>query len=98
VVAILIPIPSRAADTTAPAPTATQAFYDRITPSLVAVQFTFVGETVQKDLIVPGIVVDNQGLIMIPLAAVSENIPDEAVAEIQNHHPAPGCGQRRNRR
>ncbi len=81
-VAVALPISSRADDTPA-APTATQAFYDRITPSLVAVKFTFVGETEQKDFIVPGIVVDDQGLVMIPMSAVSEQIPDEQLQKFK---------------
>jgi hypothetical protein len=75
------PLPSHAAD--APAPTATQAFYDKISPSLVPVKYTFVGETVRRDLIVPGIVVSDQGLVMIPLAAVSEQIPDEQLKDFK---------------
>jgi serine protease Do len=76
------PLPLRAADNANP-PTATEAFYDRVTPSLVAVQFTYVGETLQKDFIVPGIVVDDQGLIMIPLSAVNDQIPDEQLQKFK---------------
>jgi S1-C subfamily serine protease len=67
----------------APAATAVQQLYDRVSPSLVAVKFTFVGETFRRDLIVPGIVVNDQGLVMIPLAAVSEQIPDEQLKDFK---------------
>jgi S1-C subfamily serine protease len=60
-----------------------QQFYDRVTPSLVAVQFSFVGETVQRDLIVPGIVVRSDGLVMIPLSAVGEQVPDEQLKKFK---------------
>ena len=76
------------APTTAPAlPPATPAvqpggdfakrLYEAVAPSLVAVQFTFAGEVQQADVIVAGIVVDDRGLVMFPLAAVSEQLPDE---------------------
>lgn len=83
-IAVAAPLCVSAADepSTAPA-TATQAFYDKITPSLVAVQFSYVGETVQQDYIVPGVVVDDQGLIMIPLSAVGEQIPDEQLKKFK---------------
>ena len=51
--------------------------YDAVTPSLVAVQYTFTGEVQQGDVIVAGIVVDDRGLVMFPLAAVNEQLPDE---------------------
>jgi serine protease Do len=66
----------------APAATATRQFYDRVTPSFVAVKFSFAGETFKRDFIVPGIVVDDKGLVIIPLQAVSDQIfPDE---QLQN--------------
>jgi S1-C subfamily serine protease len=54
-----------------------QQLYDRVSPSLVAVKYTFTGETVQQDVVVPGIVINDHGLVMISLAAVNEMIPDE---------------------
>ncbi len=51
--------------------------YAAVTPSLVAVQYTFTGEVQQGDVIVAGIVVDDHGLVMFPLAAVNEQLPDE---------------------
>ncbi len=79
--AAMFPRGSVAAD---PAPaSATQSFYDQVTKSLVAVKFSFVGETVQRDLIVPGVVVSDQGLVMIPLAAVNEQIPDEQLKKFK---------------
>ena len=57
--------------------------YEKVTPSLVAVQYTFTGETVQQDVIVPGIVVNDQGLVMIPLAAVSDALPDEQLKKFK---------------
>jgi hypothetical protein len=76
-------VPGSAGAVDAPAATAVQQLYDRVTPSLVAVKFTFVGETFRRDLTVPGIVVNDQGLVMIPLSAVSEQIPDEQLKDFK---------------
>ena len=51
--------------------------YDAVTPSLVAVQYTFTGEVQQQDVVVAGIVIDDRGLVMFPLAAVNDELPDE---------------------
>jgi S1-C subfamily serine protease len=73
-----VPVPPVVVPTIPAAPASpTQQFYDRVTPGLVAVKFTYDGETVQRDLIVPAIVVRSDGLVMIPLSAVGEQIPDE---------------------
>jgi S1-C subfamily serine protease len=58
-------------------PNFAQRLYDAVTPSLVAVQYTFTGETQQGDVIVAGMVVDDRGLVMFPLAAVNDELPDE---------------------
>jgi S1-C subfamily serine protease len=51
--------------------------YEAVTPSLVAVQFTFTGEVQQVEQIVPGIVVDDHGLIMFALVSYLEPLPDQ---------------------
>jgi S1-C subfamily serine protease len=60
-----------------------QAIYDKVTPSLVAVQFTYAGDTMQEDLIVPGIVVSDTGLVMFPMAIVNEALPDEQMTKFK---------------
>lgn len=48
-----------------------------VKPSLVAVKYTFKSEVGSHDLIGPGIVIDESGLVVIPLAIVSpQSIPD----------------------
>jgi len=48
-----------------------------VKPSLVAVKYTFKSELGSHDLIGPGIVIDDRGLVVMPLAIVSpQNIPD----------------------
>ena len=53
-----------------------QQLYDRVTPSLVAVQYTWESELGRRDLIFPGVIVSADGLVMIPLAGVADQIPD----------------------
>jgi S1-C subfamily serine protease len=62
---------------------AARQLYDRVSPSLVAVKFTYVGETYRRDLTVPGIVVGDDGLVMIPMQAVNEAIPDEQLKDFK---------------
>jgi S1-C subfamily serine protease len=59
-----------------------QAIYDKVSPSLVAVQFTYAGETVQRDFIVPGIVVSDSGLVMIPINLIGQ-MPDEQLTKFK---------------
>ena len=66
------------ADPVVPAgPNFARRLYDAVSPSLVAVQYTFTGEVQQGDVIIAGIVVDDRGLVMFPLAAVSDRLPDD---------------------
>ena len=78
--AVAVPAPPHlppAGPAVAAGPNLPQRLYDAVTPSLVAVQYTFTGEVQQGDLIVAGIVVDDHGLVMFPLAAVNDELPDE---------------------
>jgi serine protease Do len=68
---------------TAPALDAAQQLYERVTPSLVAVQYTLDTELGRRDLIFPGVVVGADGLVMIPLAAVSEQFPDSQLKDFK---------------
>src|SRR4051794_20820508 len=49
-------------------PDVAQRLYERVRPTLVAVQYTFNGELGRTDIIGPGIVVGGDGLIMVSLA------------------------------
>jgi len=57
--------------------------YDEVTPSLVAVQFQFAGETINRELIGPGVVIDADGLIMTPLALFNVGLPDEQLKDFK---------------
>src|SRR5262245_47298710 len=53
------------AQTTTPTatPSEAQALYDRVTPSLVAVQYTLEAERGRQEIIVAGVVVGDDGLV-----------------------------------
>ena len=57
--------------------------YEDVTPSLVAVQFQFAGETINRELVGPGIVVGDDGLVMTPLALFNVQLPDEQLKDFK---------------
>src|SRR4051794_26211387 len=66
-----------AASAAALAPAAVQALYDRVRPSLVAVQYTYSGELGRQDIIGPGIVVGSEGVILTSMSMFPVQIPNE---------------------
>jgi serine protease Do len=60
-----------------------QQLFDRVKPSLVAVQYTLDTELGRREVIVPGIVIGGDGLVIFPIAAVSEQFPDEQLKEFK---------------
>ncbi len=57
-------------------PAVAQALYDRVKPSLVAVQYTFNGELGRSEIIGPGVVVGADGLVMLSMSIVPSQIPN----------------------
>ncbi len=57
--------------------------YDEVVPALVGVQFQFTGETINRELIGPGIVVSDDGLVMTPLALFNVSLPDEQLKDFK---------------
>lgn len=57
--------------------------YDEVTPSLVAVQYQFKGETINREIVGPGIVVSSDGLVMTPLALFNLVLPDEQLQDFK---------------
>jgi len=56
----------------------TRAMYDLAKPSLVAVKYTFTSELLSRDLTAAGIVVSDDGLVMIPIWGVTPLlVPDD---------------------
>ena len=59
-------------------------------PSLVAVQYTFVGEVQQSDAVLAGVVVDDRGLVMFPLMGISDQVADAQLQRWKVIVPRPG--------
>jgi S1-C subfamily serine protease len=61
----------------------TQKLYKEITPSLVAVQWTYEYELGRRDLIGAAVVISEDGMVMAPLALLSPQIPDEQMKDFK---------------
>jgi serine protease Do len=89
--ALLLPASLRAADaTSSPAPQASgastaelQSLYDKVTPSLVAVQYVWENELGRRELVGAGIVVSDDGTIMTSLGLFDTRIPDAQMKEFK---------------
>jgi serine protease Do len=64
-------------------PAAAQALYEKVKPSLVVVQYTFAGELGRQDIIGPGIVVGADGLVIISMAIVPVQIPNQQMIDFK---------------
>src|SRR3954471_13029621 len=73
--------PARAADDDASAQA--KKLYDDVTPSLVAVQYTWEYEYGKADFVGAGVVVGADGLVMMPLAVMSAGIPDAQLVDFK---------------
>lgn len=85
-------LPAAAQEATAPppaampqaqAPSAALALYERVAPSLVAVQFTYDGEIGRRDLVSAGVVIGSEGLVMSTMGIFSPAIPDEQMTDFK---------------
>lgn len=79
VAASLVMAPARGEIT----PEATKALYEKITPSLVAVQYVFDNEQRRTEISATGVVVGDGGLVMIPAAAIPPFFPDVQLKEFK---------------
>jgi serine protease Do len=57
-------------------PEAAQKLVTDVTPALVAVQYTYDGELGRRDLVGAGLVVSDDGLVMMSMALVPQMLPD----------------------
>jgi serine protease Do len=64
-------------------PAAAQALYEKVKPSLLAVQYTYNGEMARQDIIGPGIVVGTDGLVMISMSLVPIQIPNQQMIDFK---------------
>jgi S1-C subfamily serine protease len=60
-----------------------QELYDRVTPSLVAVQFSWTYEFGKVDLVGPGVVVSDDGLVLVAGDIVNPAFPDEQLTDFK---------------
>lgn len=64
-------------------PQQAQQMYERIAPSLVVVQFTVEGEFGRRDLYGQGVVIGEEGLVMMSMSVVPTAIPDEQMKDFK---------------
>jgi len=57
--------------------------YDKVSPSFVAVKYTWDFELRRQELIGPGVVVSDDGLIMVPLAIFDPVVPDAQMKDFK---------------
>lgn len=57
--------------------------YRKLTPSVVGVKFTWNYELSRLELVAPGIVVSDDGMVMFPMEAVSLSLPDKQLKDFK---------------
>jgi serine protease Do len=63
------------------APAAAQKLYEKASPSLVAVRFTWENELGRRELTGAGVVVGEDGLVMSPISVFDTRIPDDQMKD-----------------
>jgi len=64
-------------------PELARKLYERVSPSLVAVQFVWETELGRRELVGPGVIVGAEGLVMMSIATVDLRIPDEQMKDFK---------------
>src|SRR4051794_7749901 len=64
-------------------PDVAQKLYERVTPSLVAVKFTWESELGRRELTGAGIVVSDDGLVLTTIGVVDQRIPDAQMKDFK---------------
>jgi S1-C subfamily serine protease len=82
VLLVLLPAPAAGAANGIGADAA-QKLYERVTPSLVAVQYTWESELGRRELAGAGVVITEDGLVMTQLSLFDMRIPDEQLKEFK---------------
>src|SRR5690349_19971160 len=68
---------------TRPSAITAAALYERVTPSFVAVKYTWDFELRRQELTGPGLVISEDGLIMCPLGVFNMVIPDAQMKDFK---------------
>src|SRR5688500_4925082 len=82
---LLSPRPASAADIDT-----ARKLYDKVSPSLVAVQYTLDSEFGRRELIGQGVVIKEEGIIMTSLALFPTQFPDEQMKDFKVILPGTG--------
>ena len=69
--------------TLAVAQTQPSSLSDKVKPSLVVVQFTYTGEVGKRDFITEGIVIRDDGLVIVPADFTPRSVPDEQMGDFK---------------
>lgn len=64
-------------------PVSQKELYERVTPSLVIVRFTYDGELGRRELFTSGVVVSADGLVMVSSAFTPGQIPDQQMTDFK---------------
>src|SRR4051812_27620352 len=72
-------------------PEARKKLYDRVTPSLVVVQYVWENEMGRTEISGAGVIVGEDGLVMTSLGLVYPSIPDEQLKEFKIIVPKHGA-------
>src|SRR5688572_20951497 len=88
----LVALLSCSAANGAVAPEAAQQLYDRVSPSLVVVKYTWESELGRRELAGAGTVVNEDGLVICQLAVFDMRLPDEQLKEFKIVVPDPAGG------
>ena len=86
----LIPILLVVSSAFALPPDDAQKLYDRVSKSLVVVQYTMDGEAGRRELFGQGVIVGGEGLVMVSMAIMPTQIPDEQMKEFKVIIPGDG--------
>ena len=81
VILVLAGVLAGAAPARAVAPELAEKLYAQAAPSLVAVKYTWENELERRELIGPGVVVGEDGLIVSPIAVFNQIIPDDQMKD-----------------
>lgn len=79
----LLMLTAVAAPCLAISPEAATALHKKITPSLVAIQYTYDGELGRREFVGAGLVVSNDGLVMTSINFTPQMLPDEQMKDFK---------------
>src|SRR6478672_3946826 len=64
-------------------PEQARKLYEKVSPAFVAVQYVWETELGRREIVGAGVIVNEEGLVMIPLSLVHPQIPDKQLKEFK---------------